>query len=563
MFRFIPGLLIAAIALLHAAPSTADGLPQATLPADQALVPRLESTLAALYKPGEPGATVIVVKDGKVLLRKGYGLASVSPQIAMQPEMELRLGSITKQFTAVGILLLADEGKLALSDPITRFIADYPIADNKVTIEHLLTHTSGIRSYTDKPGFAQTRDKDVTVSEMVNSIKVDSLEFEPGTRWRYSNSGYFLLGAIIEKASGMSYADFMAKRIFVPLGMAHTAYEGHERQPVNRASGYQRGKNGFEPADAISMTLPYAAGALVSTVDDLARWDAAITAGRLLQPATWTKAHTPYRLASGELTTYGYGWEISQLQGSPMITHGGAIDGFSTHAVRLPQEKVFVAVLGNANGGSARPEMVANRAAALAIGKPFPDFKPVVLSEKALDAFTGVYRLDEKESRNVTRVENTLVMSRKGGLRMVLTPYGDKRFFREGRLQHVEFENDAQGAVTGLTVHEVEGKQSFARTDEPLPVAPKEIKLDPALFDVWVGKYQLAPNFVITIRREDGKFLAQATGQGAFELFATAENNYFARVADIVIRFEKAADGSVSHMVFTQGARESVAKRLP
>ncbi len=561
--RPLCSLVLGIAFVLQAAPAAAQATTPAALAGKHELGRRIESALDGFYKPDEPGATVIVVKDGQTLLRKAFGMGSVAQQLALRPDMVMRLGSITKQFTAVGILLLADEGKLALTDPITRFIADYPVADQKVTIEHLLTHTSGIKSYTAKPGFMQTLAKDVTVQQMVDSIKPDPLEFEPGTRWRYSNSGYFLLGAIIEKASSMAYADFMAQRIFEPLGMVHTAYEGHERQSAPRAAGHRRGKEGFEPATVISMTQPYAAGALASTVDDLARWDAAITAGKLLRPATWANALTRYRLVSGELTSYGHGWDISQLQGSRVIAHGGGIDGFATYALRLPQEKVFVAVLSNADGGLLRPEVVANRVAALAIGKPFPDFKPVVLDAKALDALTGVYRMNAKESRTVERAGNNLVLARKGGPRAVLTPYGEKRFFREGSLLHAEFESDAKGVITGLTVHQSSGPQTFARTAEPLPAAPKEIKLDANQLDAWVGHYQIATDFIVNIRREGERLIAQATGQGPFELFASADNTFFARVAEIGIRFEQSADGAVSQLVLTQGGRDTVAKRLP
>jgi len=283
----------------HAAPGPAS--------VDQALAAKIDAVVAAHYKAGKPGATLIVVKDGKTVLRKAYGMADLARKLALRPEATLRLGSITKQFTAVAIMILADEGKLAVSDPITRFLPDYPTQGKLITVEHLLTHTSGIVSYTGKSDFASRMQHELSVAQMIDYFKNDPLEFTPGTKHAYNNSGYFLLGAIIEKLSGQSYAKFIEQRIFVPLGMTHTAYEGSERASTLRAVGHEKTAGGYGPSQPLSMSQPYAAGALVSTVDDLATWDAAISAGKLLKPASWQQAFTPYRLADGKSVNYAYG----------------------------------------------------------------------------------------------------------------------------------------------------------------------------------------------------------------------------------------------------------------
>jgi CubicO group peptidase (beta-lactamase class C family) len=266
---------------------------------------QLDQIGATYYKADQPGASIIVVKDGKVLLRKGYGLANVEKQEALKADHVMRLGSISKQFTAVGILQLVEDGKIALDDPVTKFFPDYPESGKRITIEHLLTHTSGIPSYTSKPGFLATAGKDISVQAMVDSFKNDPLEFEPGTAYKYNNSGYFLLGAIIEKVSGETYAKFVEKRLFTPLGMKDSSYEGYERSQQVRAAGYTQSASGFEPSIRINMTQPYAAGALTSTVDDLAKWDAAINAGKLLKAEHWKRAFTPYKLKNAQDTNYG------------------------------------------------------------------------------------------------------------------------------------------------------------------------------------------------------------------------------------------------------------------
>ena len=338
--------------------------------APRTLAAQLDAMLAPQFKADQPGVTVIVVKNGKTLLRKAYGAADLETKKPLTPGTVLRLGSITKQFTAVAILMLADEGKLALNDPITRFFPDYPTGGKVITVEHLLTHTSGIASFTGKPNYVERMGQDLSVAQMIDSFKNDPLEFEPGTQYRYNNSGYFLLGAIIEKVSGLTYPRFLEQRIFVPLGMKDTAYEGFERSAAPRAKGYSAKGTAFEPAAHLSMSQPYAAGSLVSTVDDLARWDAAITAGKLIKPASWKLAFTPYKLNPEKSTGYGYGWGVSTFQGVPAIQHGGGINGFSTYALRLPQQKIFVAVLANRDSGGVPVEDLARKAAGLAMGKP-------------------------------------------------------------------------------------------------------------------------------------------------------------------------------------------------
>ncbi len=234
--------------------------------------------------------------------------------------------------------MLAEQGKLALSDPLTKFLPDYPVQGRTVTVEHLLTHTSGIKSYTELKEFQPLRRKDMPVAELIAVFKDKPFDFEPGERWAYNNSGYILLGAIIEKVAGTSYEAFMQKNVFDPLGLKHTCYGSATRIIPQRIPGYGPGpNNGFANADYLSMTLPYAAGSLLSTVDDLAAWNEALLAGRLIKPETLAKAWTNYKLKDGSSTGYGYGWMIGTFEGRRLITHGGGINGFSLGRQPLPR----------------------------------------------------------------------------------------------------------------------------------------------------------------------------------------------------------------------------------
>jgi D-alanyl-D-alanine carboxypeptidase len=332
--------------------------------AERHAVERLDLAFTRHYPANQPGAAIIVVKNGTTIFRKAYGLADVATGLPLAPDMLFRLGSVTKQFTATAILMLADAGKLALSDDIRRFLPDFPTGGKQITIEHLLTHTSGIASYTGMPDFGARIAMDLSVAEMIDHFQDQPKLFDAGQRYAYSNSGYFLLGAIIEKVSEQSYAGFLADHVFIPLGMNDTSVEGHERTARRRIPGYFRTRSGFVPSRVISMSQPYAAGALVSTVDDLARWDAAVSDGKLLQASTWEKAFSVHMLNDGKATKYGYGWEIGTLSGLNIISHSGAIDGFSAAVLRIPQEKLYVAVLSNAGMGD-NAESVAIQAASI------------------------------------------------------------------------------------------------------------------------------------------------------------------------------------------------------
>lgn len=551
---------VAVLVLLGAPMAGASAAPAAvgSHPTHQSLAAAIDAAIGAHYKANEPGATVIVVKDGKTVFRKAYGMADTAAQKPMSPDMVLRLGSITKQFTATAILMLAEEGKLALTDDITRFFPDYPSGGKRITVEHLLTHTSGIVSYTGKPGYMGGMAKDMSVAAMIDSFKNDPLEFEPGTDYRYNNSGYFLLGAIVEKVSGQSYATFVANRLFKPLGMNDTAHEGHERGKAPRALGHSRDGDGYGRSAPLSMTQPYAAGSLVSTVDDLARWDAAIANGKLLKAASWRRAFTPYTLASGKPTDYGYGWEMGKLQGTATAGHGGGINGFSTYALRVPEHKVFVAVLSNADGGLVSPGMVATRAAAIAIGKPLREFKEIALDGATLERFTGVYDIAKPTVRTFRRNGDTLVMQRTGRPPVTMKAYSPTGFFIPNSLDYFEFGQDAKGVVTHVTQYHDGNALRQARIGDA-PPERAAARIANASFDTRVGRYQLAPGFELALSRDGDRYFAHATGQGRLEIFPQSETVFFARAVEAEVRFDGADS---SYLVLHQNGQQIRAPKL-
>lgn len=448
MFK-LSSLVVASAMLFQMSPAHAHAVAP-TAGAD--LHQQIDAAVGSYFKPDAPGAAVIVVKDGKVILRKGYGMADMAKAVPMDADAQQRIGSVTKQFTSTAILMLAEEGKLSVDDDITKYLPDYPSKGKKITIEHLLTHTSGIANYTSIPAIRANLTHEWTVSAMIDAFKNEPLAFEPGSAYAYSNSGYYLLGAIIEKASGMTYAKFIEQRIFVPLGMQDTAYEGHAKGKAPRAAGHSTTPTGYGPSKVLSPTLPYAAGAIVSTVDDMARWDAAVVSGKLLKAASWKRLFTPYKLSNGEGTGYGYGWHIDTMQGSARIWHSGGIPGFSTFAMRLPKENVYVAVLANNDRLPMSTSVVGSRAAAIAIGKPYPDLKPVAMAQSLLDELAGSYRIDEKTLRTFSRDGDKLFMQLGDAPKVEVVAYGADRFYIPNTLVHMAFGRDAAGQVGSVTV---------------------------------------------------------------------------------------------------------------
>jgi CubicO group peptidase (beta-lactamase class C family) len=401
-----------------------------------------------------PGVAVIAVKDGKTVFRKAYGMANLELGVPLSPDSVFRLGSITKQFTAVSILMLAEEGKLALDDPITKFLPDYPTQGHTITVEHLLTHSSGIQSYTDMPGWMASKvAQDLTLTELIDGFKKEPMQFAPGERYRYNNSGFVLLGAIVEKASGLSYAEFLKQRIFAPLGMKSSSYGDNGPLLAKRASGYTLAND--QPANAryLSMTQPHAAGAIVSSVDDLALWDAALYEGKPVKAAWLEKAWTPYKLKDGKDTGYGYGWAIGKLRGRRVIEHGGGIFGFVTHALRIPEGRVYVAVLGNLDRPKVGPNYLAKKIAAHVLGDPFPERTPVALDAMRLERYAGVYEVNKDNRRTVSVEGGRLFTQRGGGPRAEAKPYSETEFFYESSLTTLRFVVGADGRATEMLVH--------------------------------------------------------------------------------------------------------------
>ncbi len=307
---------------------------------------RIDKLLNEKFKANATGAVVLISKKGEPTYRKAFGLSNLELNVKMTPENRIQIGSMTKQFTAVSILMLVEQGKISLDDEITKFIPDYPTHGQKITVHHLLNHTSGIRSYTKIRKLFKIARNDLKPIELINFFKNEPMDFNPGEKFKYNNSGYIILGYIIEKISGLSYEEFIQQHIFDTLNMKGSSYNSHSKLLKNRASGYHNRK-GFQNAMYISYTLPYAAGSLTATIDDLNTWQKALTTNKLLSKETLQKAYINYTLNNGENIDYGYGWNIKTINNKVSYEHGGSIFGFKSMAVYIPSKETYVVILTN------------------------------------------------------------------------------------------------------------------------------------------------------------------------------------------------------------------------
>ncbi|MBX3239811.1 MAG: serine hydrolase [Chitinophagaceae bacterium] len=543
-------LLILSLCLFHAIFMSINGFGQNYEGA-------IDAILRAQLSTESPGGTALVVKDGKVLYKKAFGKADLELEVAMKPDHIFRIGSITKQFTASAILKLAEEGRLSLSDTITRFIKDYPMNGHAITIEHLLTHTSGVKNYTSLGKFnMEVRRKDFTSGELIDFFKNEPMDFPPGTDYRYSNSGYVLLGYIIELVSGKTYAEYIRENFFKPLGMEKSFYDNTSAIIPGRVSGYQRRNDHFENSDYLSMTLPYSSGSILSNIEDLFVWYDALMNNQVLNRESLEKAHTSYKLSDGRLTGYGYGWESGNVQGSPTIKHVGRINGFVTYCVYLPMEKIFVAIFSNCDCTD-NLENPASRMAAIVLNKPY-QWNAIGLTVKEFESYQAVYESAYEGQKIIGFEDGRLLYFSKGGSKTQLVPFEKDKFFIENSLTTLEFNRDSKGSIISFTSKSTGLSVTWNRATGEIKTL-KSIKVSEQELEKFVGNYQFSNGSLFTIVKE-GKKLYGQVGQDKKEILPHAKNEFFAKEIDAKIIFNFDKSGRVSSLTKVQSGKMNAKK---
>lgn len=509
------------------------------------------------YTNNSPGAAVLIAKGDKILYRKAFGMANLELKVKMKPESVFQLASITKQFTSVAIMMLVEQGKLSLNDPLSKFIKDFP-RGNEITVHHLLNHTSGIKSYTNLPEFRTKTRMDITPEEIIQFFKNLPLEFNPNEKYEYSNSGYLLLGYIIEQLSGMSYGAFIQKNIFDKLGMKHSYYADSYKIIPNRANGYQLYDGKYENAEYMSTTIPYAAGSLMSTIDDMFLWSKAIHHNLLISESSKRIALSNHRLVNGKATNYGYGWAINEIAGVSSIEHTGGINGFTTSGIYIPDSNIYSIILTNIDDGKG-PESSNIKAITTLLGKSIKERSVVNLSENEMKKWVGAYQFEDVV-RFITYDQGVLYSTREGGRPMQLEPLSNNEFRFKNSLTTYQFSaNNGQKQV--LYTDRIL-KKIGVETDKK-PVAERAaIDLAEDILIKYIGVYELQPSFQIKVEIQNGSLFALASGQPPVQLHAETKNSFFIKEIAAQVVFNLNADETVTGLTFSQAGSKMDGKKI-
>jgi CubicO group peptidase (beta-lactamase class C family) len=431
-----------------------------------------------------PGLSLVILRDGKIIKAKGYGLASIQFHVPASPETVYELASATKPLVATAIMMLVQDGKVSLDDKISTYIDNTPDAWKSITVRNLLTQTSGIKDYAND--LHQDFQWDTPPEKIVQAVMSAPLNFAPGDKWSYSNTGYVLLGMIIQKVSGQTYDAFLDERVFKPLGMKNTRRDVPDDVVPNRAIGYLwTGPGGLRDADFLKYTITHQGDSgILSTVLDLAKWDVAFSTAGILTPSTRDLMWTPVRLNDGSTHGYGLGWFVESVNGHRHIFHPGGLPGTSTNISNYPEDKLTVILL--ANGGAAYMQ-------ALDLGvaqRVIPDLAPrgvVHLSPALLDSYCGYYNAYGSQVLIVTRDGDTLILDDGGRVTEAFLSVSNNKFVAEDADRGFDLVKAENGAVTGMVLRlgpdEMRGGQrigslasSLKPQPDPDPVLTKNIE---------------------------------------------------------------------------------------
>jgi CubicO group peptidase (beta-lactamase class C family) len=430
----------------------------------------IDQMLSPVFSADRPGVAVIAATDGEVVFRRGYGSANLELGVAIEPDMVFRVASITKEFTAALVMQLVERGIISLEDEITEFLPDYPVQGHKVTIAHLLSHTSGVKNFTRLPAFQDNIRRDHTVDETIAYFANEPFDFVPGDRYSYSSSGYILLGAILEEVTGKTYEELLRENIFDVIGLNSACVSSHDRIIPRRVSGYSAQDGRVVNSPIVSLTAAFSSGSLMMSVDDLATWDEALYGNQLLSDQSKEKMWSPFTLSGGRTTDYGLGWMVTSFLGHKVLMHDGSIDGFLSTAIRLPEEHIFVAVLTNSDTPVMGPNVVAKRIMALMLG--IPEKIRMSISRENLSKYTGDYIRRNNSVWRITAEDGHLFLAPNERTRWEILPESETSFFFAEGFHTVTFELDSEGAVINLVLTLDTGDRIQARKQTASQAVP-------------------------------------------------------------------------------------------
>lgn len=426
----------------------------------QTVEAKLDEYMNALVKLERFNGSVLLAQGGKVLFSRSYGLASFEDEVSNTPQTKFRLASITKSFTAMAVMMLQERGKLNVQDPVCKYLANCSEAWDKVTIHHLLSHTSGIPDYASSPTFMNTIASRSAIADLVGQFKDRQLEFMPGERFAYSNSNYILLGQIIERTSGRPFAAFVQENIFTPLQMTNSGYDDNRTILKRRAIGYRQQGGALVNALYMDMSNAYAAGALYSTVEDLLLWERALDAEKLVAKKSLEAVFQPGKGGAG------YGWFINRVGSDRLlITQAGLNAGFTGQFFRYPEEKICIILLSNFEHAAPYLSQTGSDLAAILFGEKYElsrQFVAVKVDPKTYDDYVGEYEFGPNRMVTVSREGDKLMAQRTGGPKDELLPASETEFFLNVAGVRIIFIKDGAGKVAQMKL-QANGQEFMGR----------------------------------------------------------------------------------------------------
>jgi CubicO group peptidase (beta-lactamase class C family) len=530
---------------------------------DTSVVSYIDSAMSTQFKPDGPGGVILVARGGRPVFRKAYGLASLELNVPMRVEDVFGIASMTKQFTAVCVLELVQQGKLSLQDDIRKYLPEYNTHGRLITVEQLLTHTNGIPNFSYRSESYRTEMLEPTREELMNVVANDSLLFEPGTDWSYNDFGYVLAAFIVERVSGMPFHDYMQKNVFDPLGMKHSYFGDREKVIPLEASPYTSSdEKTFRPEEYYSWTWNIGMGDILTTVGDMLLWDESFYTGRLVRGDLLQKALTSAVLADGRKTNYGYGWAISQTDDPQVMGHSGGIGGWRSVIARIPSQHILVVIL-SSKAPSSVPALGATIALKVA-GKTATSPTVRTLRQDALKEYAGVYEMPhywilnsrditpETLYRTVTVQDSVLKLLPSGDYSTTLLNVGTDLFVAKGTSTYFRFRRDDAGNVVALESYSkpvnygpvVTGR----KTDLPIPKAKSPIALDEKSLRAFAGKYSLGGAHFTRVTVNGPNMLMEEVG----ELLPETPTRFFVKDADITVDFRRSPRGAVTGLVLHQ-----------
>lgn len=526
-------------------------------------MPAAELLINGVYKNLEnrkaPGIAILISQNGQVIYRNAFGYADIENNVRMNPDMRFKIGSITKQFTGVAILKLQEEGKLSVEDKLSKYIPDFP-RGNEVSIHQLLTHTSGIHSYTNNADFLGKVLKPISEDDLVAVLKKESYDFNPGEAFLYNNTAYVLLGYIIHKVSGIEYGEYLKKSFFEPLKMTNTGYSGSGVKIDNLAIGYDRMGAGYVPSPVWDLSWAGGAGALYSTIDDLQKWNEALFNGRVLQEKSLKAGLTSVVLNNGQTPAqgeYGYGWFMSDFRGLRRIAHGGGLAGYISELTRYPSENMTVVMLTNMSP----PEQNIDPNA-LSQFYLWPRLTPQASmlpgsAEGDISQYPGHYDFGNGMVMVISAEGNKLFAQLTGQQKFEIFPQGNGEYYWKVVDARIKFARDENGKVT-----HGDFQQNGVKLKVPRLPEPKIVAVDHALYKLYSGKYNLGNNIVLDVTSENDHIYVQATNQPKFEMFPVSEQEFVLHESNSRVTFYPADGGKVKKLALKMGDRSMEGERI-